>query len=120
MDVYYYNGRFKCKLIMTDKKIQGFQEMVKVHGSEYRIHVRALYIYYLNASNGFIVTYEYNYSTVQKRQVTFQQFYLSRVAVLQCSDRVHQSLRSIAFNDCVANVKTFRFNSYSRTFLLAS
>lgn len=44
MDVYYYNGRFKCKLIMTDKKIQGFQEMVKVHGSEYRIHVRALYI----------------------------------------------------------------------------
>lgn len=29
---------------MTDKKIQGFQEMVKVHGSEYRIHVRALYI----------------------------------------------------------------------------
>lgn len=81
----------------------------------------AHYIYYPNASNGFIVTYEYNYSTVQKRQVTFQQFYLSRVAVLQRSDRVHQSLRSIAFNDCnVANVRTFRFNSYSRTFLLVS
>lgn len=83
-------------------------------------YMYAHYIYYPNASNGFIVTYEYNYSTVQKRQVTFQQFYLSRVAVLQCSDRVHQSLRSIAFNDCVANVRTFRFNSYSRTLLLVS
>lgn len=44
MDVYYYNGRFKCKLIIANKKIQGFQEMVKVHVSEYHIHVRALYI----------------------------------------------------------------------------
>lgn len=29
---------------MANKKIQGFQEMVKVHGSEYHVHVRALYI----------------------------------------------------------------------------
>lgn len=44
----------------------------------------------------------------KKKQVTFQQFSLSRVAILQCIDHVHQSLHSIG-NDCIINVRTFRF-----------